>query len=212
MSTTVAFIAQTPGSATIEDQQACLSPTDFQVMGGRKDFSQLEDLLALKGIRLSTGDRVKVHDLPCLDIATPMLIRAVVKLLKGGVAFEICTPNIVIEPDGDDKLHAMLDALDSHYRHVHGIRTHPPEMGKAGRKPLLDPAKLPEIQAALNVPGATTADVAQSLGVGRSTLWNFLERYDVERRANRPKRKASTKGSSNGTEVARRKKADTTPR
>jgi hypothetical protein len=192
LSRIVAFIAQTPGSATIEDQQACLEPSDLQVLAGRRTFGQLEDLLALKGIRLGKGDRVKVHDLPCLDIATPMLVRAVVKLLKQGVTFEVCTPKIVIEPSGDDKVHAMLEALDSHYRHMHGIKTHPREMAPAGRKRLLDPSKLPEIQAKLNEPGATQAEVAQSLGVSRSTLFNYLEKYDVERQAERPRRKGST--------------------
>ena len=135
---------------------------------------------------------MKVHDLPCLDIATPMLVRAVVKLLKQGVTFEICTPQLVIEPSGDDKVHAMLEALDSHYRHMHGIKTHPRQMAPAGRKRLLDPSKLPEIQAKLSAPGATQAEVAQSLGVSRSTLFNYLEKYDVERQAERPRRKTSS--------------------
>lgn len=201
MSRNVAFIAQTPGSATIEEQQACLDPSDLQVLAGRRTFGQLEDLLALKGIRLGKGDRVKVHDLLCLDIATPMLVRAVVKLLKQGVTFEVCTPRIVIEPSGDDKVHAMLEALDSHYRHMHGIKTHPRQMAPAGRKRLLDPSKLPEIQAKLNEPGATQAEVAQTLGVSRSTLFNYLEKYDVERQAERPRRKTASAHYESGVEA-----------
>lgn len=201
MSRNIAFIAQTPGSATIEEQQACLDPSDLQVLAGRRTFGQLEDLLALKGIRLGKGDRVKVHDLPCLDIATPMLVRAVVKLLKQGVTFEVCTPRIVIEPSGDDKVHAMLEALDSHYRHMHGIKTHPRQMAPAGRKRLLDPSKLPEIQAKLNEPGATQAEVAQGLGVSRSTLFNYLEKYDVERQVERPRRKTASAHHESGVEA-----------
>ena len=198
MGKTVAFLAQTPGSATIENQQSCLNPSDIEVLAGRKTFNQLAELLERKGIGLQAGDRVKVYDLSCLDLATPMLVRALTKLLRGGVSFEICTPQIVVEPCADDKLHAMLDALDSHYRHQHGIKTHPAEMSPPGRKRLLGPDKLPEIREKLSAPGATATDVAQELGVARSTLFNYLERYDLDRRAGREK-KGINRGSENGS-------------
>jgi len=35
----VAFLAQTPGSATIENQQSWLNPDDIEVLAGRKTFS-----------------------------------------------------------------------------------------------------------------------------------------------------------------------------
>ena len=188
MRTTIAFLAETPGSASVRDQQTCLEADDIQVFAGRKTFSQLGDILARRGIRLTAGDRVKVHDLSCLSLTTPMLIRAVAKLLKAGVSLELCSPAIVIEPNGADRLHTLLDALDTHYRHIHGIKTHPREMAQAGRKRLLDPNMLPEIRAKLDEPGATTTDVASSLGVARSTLFNYLERYDIDRRVKRQKK------------------------
>ncbi|WP_029625568.1 helix-turn-helix domain-containing protein [Sphingomonas sp. PAMC 26605] len=188
MGKSVAFLAETPGSPTIESQQLCLNPDDIEVLAGRKTFNQLTELLERKGIGLEAGDRVKVHDLSCLAIATPMLVRAIAKLLRNGVSFEICTPRIVVEPGVDDKLHAMLDALDTHYRHIHGIKTHPAEMSPPGRKRLLGPDKLPEIRKRLSAPGATATDVAQELGVARSTLFNYLERYDLDRRAGREKK------------------------
>ncbi|WP_242140512.1 helix-turn-helix domain-containing protein [Sphingomonas sp. TREG-RG-20F-R18-01] len=188
MGKSVAFLAETPGSPTIERQQLCLDPDDIEVLAGRKTFNQLTELLERKGIGLEAGDRVKVHDLSCLAIATPMLVRAIAKLLRNGVSFEICTPRIVVEPGVDDKLHAMLDALDTHYRHIHGIKTHPAEMSPPGRKRLLGPDKLPEIRERLSAPGATATDVAQELGVARSTLFNYLERYDLDRRAGRQKK------------------------
>lgn len=200
LNTSVAFLAETPGSATIEDQQSCLSPTDLTVFAGRKTFNQLEELLDREGIRLGRGDRVKVHDLSCLSLTTPMLIRVVAKLLKGGISFEICSPKIVIEPDGEDRLHAMLDALDSHYRHMHGIKTHPPEMAQPGRKRLLDPDKLPEIRDRLSQPGATATDVAQALGVARSTLFNYLERFDLDRRVGRDKKAVNRRAKDSGDE------------
>jgi hypothetical protein len=194
----VAFLAQTPGSATIENQQSWLNPDDIEVLAGRKTFSQLSELLERKGIGLEAGDRVKVHDLSCLAIATPMLVRAIAKLLRNGVSFEICTPRIIVEPGADDKLHAMLDALDSHYRHLHGIKTHPAEMSSPGRKQLLGPDKLPEIRERLSAPGATATDVAQELGVARSTLFNYLERYDLDRRVGREKKGVNRRPESSG--------------
>ncbi|MET3762092.1 helix-turn-helix domain-containing protein [Sphingomonas sp. UYEF23] len=188
MGKTVAFLAQTPGSATIEDQRSCLNPGDLEMLAGRKTFNQLAELLDRKGIGLAAGDRVKVHDLSCLALATPMLIRTLTKLLRNGVSVEICTPKIIIEPCADDKLHTMLDALDSHYRHIHGIKTHPAEMSPPGRKRLLAPDKLPEIREKLSAPGATATGVAGELGVSRSTLFNYLERYDLDRRVGRDKK------------------------
>lgn len=201
LTTTIAFLAETPGSASVRDQQTCLKADDIQVFAGRKTFSQLGDILARMGIRLTAGDCVKVHDLSCLSLTTPMLIRAVAKLLKAGVTFELCSPAIVIEPNGADRLHTMLDALDSHYRHIHGIKTHPKEMAQAGRKRLLDPNMLPEIRAKLNEAGATTTDVASSLGVARSTLFNYLERYDLDRRVNRQKKGVGSRSEDGCDEV-----------
>jgi DNA invertase Pin-like site-specific DNA recombinase len=191
LSKTVVFLAQTQGSATIEEQRSCLNHGDIEMLAGRKTFNQLADLLDRKGIGLAAGDRVKVYDLSCLALATPMLVRTLTKLLKNGVSVEICTPQIVIEPRAVDKLHTMLDALDSHYRHIHGIKTHPAEMSPPGRKRLLGPDKLPEIREKLSTPGATATDVAQELGVARSTLFNYLERYDLDRRLARGKKGGS---------------------
>jgi len=201
LTTTIAFLAETPGSASLKDQQTCLKANDIQVFAGRKTFSQLGDILARMDIRLTAGDRVKVHDLSCLSLTTPMLIRAVAKLLKAGVTLELCSPAIVIEPNGADRLHTMLDALDTHYRHIHGIKTHPKQMAQAGRKRLLDPNMLPEIRAKLHEPGATTTDVASSLGVARSTLFNYLERYDVDRRVNRQKKGVGSRSEDGCNEV-----------
>ena len=188
LTTTIAFLAETQGSASVRDQQTCLKADDIQVFAGRKTFSQLGDILARMGIRLTAGDRVKVHDLSCLSLTTPMLIRAVAKLLKAGVSLELCSPAIVIQPNGADQLHTLLDALDTHYRHIHGIKTHPKEMAQSGRKRLLDPDMLSAIRAKLDKPGATTTNVASSLGVARSTLFNYLERYDLDRRVSRQKK------------------------
>lgn len=188
MGTTVAFLAECQGSATIDDQKACLGPDDYVVVAGRQSFNKIGDLLGRHGIRLGPGDRLKVYDLSCITISTATLIRVMSKMLRNGVTFEIISAGIVIEPRADDKLHALIDALDSHNRHLHGIKTHPADTASRGRKRLLDPDQLPAIRAKLDEPGATATDVAQELGVARSTLFNYLERYEVGRRVDRGKK------------------------
>src|SRR3546814_11532364 len=102
------------------------------------------------------------------------LVRLMVKLLGKGVAIEFCAPRITLQP-GDGESVRLLAALDGHWRRVHGMKTHSSE-GKPGRKALLHPDRLPEVRAMLPAEGAPYAGVAAQLGVGRSTLYEFLDR------------------------------------
>ena len=193
MSTTVAFLAETPGSASIEEQKACLHPNDQAVLAGGRGFDKLIELLAHRGLNLGRGDRIKVFDLSCISLSTTTLIRVLAKMLRAGISVEIVSAGIVLEPTAGNTLHALVDALDGHSRHVHGVKTHPADTVLPGRKRLLDPKQLPEIRAKLDKPGATAKDVALELGVARSTLFNYLERYAGHHRLGRSK-KAEQRG------------------
>ena len=186
--TIVAFLAETQGSTSLDDQKARLHPDDHAVLAGRHGFDKLTELLAHHGIHLGRGDRVKVFDLSCIALSTTTLIRVLAKMLRAGIAFEIVSAGIVLDPGTDDRLHPLLAALDGHSRHVHGIKTHPTDTAPQGRKRLLDPEQLPEIRAKLEMPGATATDVAKGLGVARSTLFNYLDRYDGDRQLGRNKK------------------------
>ncbi|WP_293976970.1 Hin recombinase [Sphingomonas sp.] len=200
MTTTIAFLAECQGSASIEEQKAALHANDQVVIAGRSSFGKLGELLARHGVRLARGDRIKVYDLSCIAVSTTTLVRTLTKLLRDGIGFEVIAAGIVIEPAGDDRLHALLDALDGHYRHVHGIKTHPADTAPQGRKRLLEPGQLPAIRAKLARPGATATDVAQELGVARSTLFNYLERYDRDRRVAGSKQKVGSHTETGGDE------------
>lgn len=178
----VAFLAECQGSVSIDDQKAAMPPEAHIVIAGRQSFNKMGDLLARSGIGLEPGDRVVVYDLSCIMLATATLIRLIRRMLDSGIAFEIISAGVVIEPAIDDKLHALVRAFEGHHRYLHGLKTHP-ETGSRGRKRLLDPADLAAIKAKLDQPGTTATDVAQELGVSRSTLFNFLERYDPHRGA-----------------------------
>ncbi|MBB4087595.1 Hin recombinase [Sphingomonas carotinifaciens] len=182
MSKTVAFLAECQGSATIVDQQAAMRPDAHVIIAGRHSFNKFGELLSRAGIRLEAGDRVAVYDLNCITISTGTLIRIIGRLLRDGIAFEIVSADIVIDPAPGDKLHALLRALDGHHRYLHGLKTHP-ETASRGRKPLLDPADLSSIRRQLEEAGATATSVAKARGVSRSTLFNFLERHDPSRRS-----------------------------
>ncbi len=176
LSTTVAFLAETQGSATIEEQKACLGADDNVIVAGRRGFHEIGQILARNGITLTSGDHVKVYDLTCLALSTTTLIRELTKLLGQGISFEIAKAGIVLKPGAKDKTLALLEAFDGHHRHVHGIKTHPVHAAPQGRKRILDPERLEAIRAMLDEPGATHGSVARELGVGRSTLFNYLER------------------------------------
>ncbi|PZU72220.1 MAG: Hin recombinase, partial [Rhizobium sp.] len=92
---------------------------------GKKSFNQLGELLARNGIKLASGDRIKVFDLSCLALSTNMLIRVLAKTLRAGISVEIVSQKLVIEPGATSEMHVLLDTLDGHYRHIHGIKTHP---------------------------------------------------------------------------------------
>lgn len=198
LSKTVAFLAETPGSPTVDSQKKLLAADDEVVLAGKHKFGQLTELLARNGMALKTGDRVKVIDLTCLGLSTVSLIRVLTNLLADGISVEIVQPGIVITPRDIAKNHALLDALDGHYRHMHGVKTHPADGVQQGRRALLHESQLPEIRAMLDKPGAKATEVAKELGVGRSTLFNYLDRYDggrnVRRRKKAPKRGAQDAG------------------
>lgn len=182
MSKTIAFLAECPGSATLDEQKAAMSAEAHVVVAGRQSFNKLGDLLVRSGMRLEAGDRVVVYDLTCITLSTATLIRLIGRMLRNGIAFEIASAGIVIEPAMGDKLHALVRAFDGHHRYLHGLKTHP-ETASRGRKRLLDPNDLATIRSRLSEPGATATGVAQELGVSRSTLFNFLERNDPDRAA-----------------------------
>ena len=177
MPTNILFLAETNLSPPIAEQRAsCEAEGDLIVEAGKISFLDLPKKLAHKGYELGPGDRIKIFDFTCLPVNTATLVRMLVKLLRKGVAIEFCAAGITIEPDEDnDEPFRLLAALDNHWRRVHGMKTHPPDT-KPGRKPRLTSDQLPRIRTMLAAKGATYASVAKELSVGRTTLFDFLQR------------------------------------
>ena len=177
----ILFLAQTRNSPTIEEQlAACAAPDDLIVEAGRLSLGKLAERLARKGMALQSGDRLKIYDLSCLEISTATLIRIFVKILRSGVSIEICRPGIrIVASENPSALQLLLESLDAHWRLIHGLKTHGETHAKTGRRPRLSDDQLAAIREMLARPGATTSAVARSLGIGRTTLFDFLKRHGV---------------------------------
>lgn len=180
MPTNVLFLAQTRYSPTIAEQrEVCEAEGDIVVDAGQISFEDLPRQLARQGYELVSGDRIKIYDFTCLPMNTKTLIRVMMRVLKKGIAIEFCKPRLLFQPpDMGGEIFRVLEALDAHWRLVHGIRTHPTE-AKAGRKALLAVDQLPDIRRRIDLPGASMTSVAQELGVARTTLFNFLRRHEA---------------------------------
>lgn len=177
MAKTVLFLAQTSHSPSIEEQRAfCEEGVDLIADAGMVSFVDLPKVLAAQGSSLEAGDRIRVYDLTCLPIATTTLLRMLRKVLSNGIAVEFAKPGLVIEPDADSATYQFIALLDNHWRQVHGIKTHSREP-RVGRKPRIAKADLPRIRAMLDEDGASVARVAKHLGVGRTTLFDYLQRH-----------------------------------
>ncbi|WP_084455695.1 helix-turn-helix domain-containing protein [Novosphingobium rosa] len=179
--TTVVFLAEAPGSASLEEQKEGLGPDDLAVFAGNKSLAQLSDLLYQAGSPLQAGDRVKIHDFNCISLTTDMMVRALTKLLSEGVTIEVVAAGVVIEP-GSAPAALLLAGLERHYRHLHALKANPEKK----RQPVIKPEQMPAIRKRLSAPGATAASVAQELGIGRSTLFRYLERFGDDGGLNRP--------------------------
>jgi hypothetical protein len=177
LATSVVFLASTRESPSLEEQrEACAKPGDLIVEAGQVSFADLPRRLALQGRELMSGDRIKVFDLTCLPMNTTSLIRVMMKVLNKGITIELCGLGLSISPPSEgSEVFRMLEALDHHWRHVHGLKTHSGD-SKPGRKARLGVKQLPQIRAML-AEGQTVSSIARELQVGRSTLFDFLKRH-----------------------------------
>lgn len=175
---TVVFLAQTGKSPSLDEQTAaCVRDGDLVVSAPEVSFSELEKLLGKLGNPLVSGDTIKFHDLSCLALSTTTVLRLMLKFLKAGISIELCALGVTITPNRESDLFLLVEAFDSHWRQIHGIKTNAKREAKAGRKPRLTLEQLPDIQRRLAEPGATHESVAKDLGVARSTLFGFLKAH-----------------------------------
>lgn len=173
----VLFLSEATRSPTIAEQRAaCEQVGDLIVDAGEVSFLDMPRALARAGQGLEAGDTIKVYDLTCLPINTMTLVRMMAKLLKQGVTIHFCALNLTILPDDKADVVRLISALDHHWRRLHGMKTHATD-SKPGRKALLADEQIAEIRVMLDAKGATVASVAKKLGVGRTTLFDFLQRH-----------------------------------
>lgn len=176
--TNVLLLVETNRSPSMEQQRAaCEADGDLIVDAGAVSFTDLPKQLARHGLELKQGDKIKIYDFNCLPVSVSTLLRLMSKVLSMGIALEFCRPGITIGPGEQScDLSRFVIELDRHCRHVHGLKRQAHD-AKAGRKPTLADDQLPKIRRMLAVDRATVSSVARELGVGRSTLFDYLKRH-----------------------------------
>lgn len=153
-----------------------MEDSDLVANEARMDLNDLPNKLAQGGMPLESGDRIKIYDFTCLPMHPQNLLRFMRQMLKKGVSIQFAAPGIVIKPEEGNDLFKLVTGLDNHWRLTHGVRTRPTD-SKPGRKPKLTEDQLPAIRRMLDDSGATVSSVAKDLGVGRTTLFDFLQRH-----------------------------------
>lgn len=178
MSSRVYYIAETSLSATADEQvESGYVTGDTIVYSGRSSFPDILKHLSRHGQPLKAGDTLKIFDLSCFPDNTMTLIRVFQKILSEGISIEIQKPGLLISSDpASNELATFVAMLDEHWGHLHGIKSHPPD-SRPGRKVRITIEQLPDIRKRLSAKGATVSSVAKDIGVGRSTLFDFLRRH-----------------------------------
>lgn len=178
MSSRIYYIAETGSSVTADEQvESGYVTGDTIVYSGRSGFPDILKRLSRHGQTLKAGDTLKIYDLSCFPDNTMTLIRAFRKILSEGVSIEIHKPGLILSGDPvKNELGTFVAMLDHHWSHIHGIKSHPPD-SRPGRKVRITIEQLPDIRKRLSAKGATVSSVARDIGVGRSTLFDFLRRH-----------------------------------
>ena len=176
MGKTVVFLAQNKFSPPIAEQRAkCVGADDEVILAGDVRFTDLVKPTVRNRHTLRSGDRLKLYELNSLILAPGSLVRLLTRLLRTGVTIEICTEGLEITPDAGDPVFRTLVLLDNQQRALHAVRTHGPEV-KTGRKAVLKDEQWTEVKALLAEKSGSPGAVASRLGVGRTTLFNFIKR------------------------------------
>lgn len=182
MTKIVAFLAVTSKSATKAQQEEAFAAADYVLRAGRLGPTEIASTLAHKGLDLEPGDVLMFHDPACITIENGSLIRLFVDLLQRQVTLRFVTPALSIVPsDPPSDAQQLLTILDSHWRFMHGLKTHGGVKGRTGRRPKLEAADRETVQGLMAEPGATITSVARKLGVGRATLYGYLDREGIAR-------------------------------
>lgn len=174
----VAYLAEGPSAPQVADgDESWTDGAAIAISSADKSFFDLmRRPLSPSGERIETGDTIRIYDWTCIDLETTTLVRTLFKYVAAGVTVEIFRPRLTFSAKLEDAAFRILEGLDEHWRQKHGEKTHK-KHPKVGRKPLLLDDDLPKIRAMLKEPGANVTNVAKKLGVGRSTLFDFLDRH-----------------------------------
>ena len=138
---------------------------------------------------LAAGDTLVVWRLDRLGRSLPDLVQIVAELESAGVGFESLTERIETSSAAGKLVFHVFAALAEFERNVIRERTHAGLAAarargrKGGRKKRLDPAKQELALRLYHERKHTVAEICRMMGIGRSTLYNYLT--EAERDAQR---------------------------
>lgn len=175
---TIIFISETNESPSRNKQLETLAePGATVIHAGRLSPNEIERRMRKKNDALVRGDRIKIYDLTCFNLTTNNAIRLIQHWRRRGIEVELPGLGLVFAPgEATDKHETLIEALDQHWRMIHGQKTKAATKKPVGRKPRLMPHQYQDIVKLLAEPGATPSSVSQHLGVARATLYEFLKR------------------------------------
>lgn len=130
---------------------------------------------------LCAGDAVVVASLDVLGPPLRGAVARVQELLDRGVFLTTLDEGLRVTPAGGDPQSAVFAALGGCMRVWEQRRTEArgrtlrSRQGRAGRRPKLAADDGDRVLALLGAPGAKVPEVARFLGVGRTTLYRFLQ-------------------------------------
>ena len=181
MARTIAFIAQTPHSPSLEVQRkAIASEGSLIIEAGRLSPNEIGRRLRKMGIILGKGDRIKFYDMSCITLTTSSLLRFIERWRSQGITIDFVNSKLTLTPYKDySDVDRAFSELASHLRMIHGQKVHGTRKNKIGRKPTIPVEEYAKIKSMLGKPGATPTLVAQKLGIPRSTLYDYLKRNQV---------------------------------
>lgn len=133
-------------------------------------------------LALREGDTLVVWRLDRLGRSLKHLIEVVTEMSDQGVGFQSLTENLDTTTNGGRLLFHVFGALAEFERGIirertlAGLESARARGRKGGRPRKLTPQKLAKAQRLLSDPEQTVSEVADYLGVGRSTLYRALKR------------------------------------
>ncbi len=163
-----------------------------RLSGSKDDRPGLAQALAY----VRAGDTLVVWRLDRLGRSLSHLIKVTTELEHRGIGFKSLQEGIDTTTSGGKLVFHIFGALAEFERSLirertnAGLKAARARGRNGGRPKLLDTRKLAVAETLLNDPKLTVAEVAEQVGIARSTLYTYLKRNEIKDQSNRKPRES----------------------